>query len=503
MKNRKPKGGSARLSCALARRNVIGDSAIQVIFNQTLKVSIMRVALVRNHDECVNTRQIKLMQRRAGVLPHLGLGYIETALRKSGFEVATIDAQALGLDASGLEERVRAFAPALVGVTTTTPGVPGAVEACRIAKEAGSVTILGGPHTEVFAKENFHHDFIDYVGVGEGVTIMRALAEAMRDKKNVSGIPGLVGRAFSNPPAPMLNLEDMGWPSRDSMDVKLYHSIMAKHPFATMISSRGCPFQCAFCFKQAVDKKSMYRSAEDVVGEMAHLVEDYGVREIMFYDDVFTMKKKRVYEICSLIAERGLKVRWEAPTRVDLVDPDMLRAMSRAGCVRLRFGIESGDVDILSRMRKKTDLDQIRDAVGAAKSAGIETFAYFIVGWLGESDDQYRRTLEFAKNLRLDYASFYTATPLPGTQLHREAIASGKIDGDYWLDYIKGERTERIGVLAPNAEEKSRHAYKSFYLRPEKAPILLRHLANPETFSSVASGLTSLIRSKTNAVRDF
>jgi len=463
----------------------------------------MRVALIRNHDECINTRQIKMMQKRAGVLPHLGLAYIETALRKAGFEVVTIDAQALVLDREGLVERVNAFGPDLVGVTTTTPGVPGAVEACQVAKEAGATVILGGPHTEVFDRENFCHDFIDYVGVGEGVTTMLGLAEALRDGSDVSTVPGLVARTFRNPPAPMLNLESMGWPSRDSMDVNLYHSIMAKHPFATMISSRGCPFQCAFCFKQAVDKKSMYRSAEDVVGEMSSLVHDYGVREIMFYDDVFTMKKKRVYEICSLIVERGLKVRWEAPTRVDLVDPDMLRAMARAGCVRLRFGIESGDVDILRRMRKKTDLEQITAAVAAAKAAGIQTFAYFIVGWLGETELQYRQTLEFAKSLKLDYASFYTATPLPGTQLHREAIASGKIDEHYWLDYIKGARTDRIGVLAPNAEEKSRYAYKDFYLRPSKAPILLRHLVNPETFSSVVTGLSSLIASRTNAVRDF
>jgi anaerobic magnesium-protoporphyrin IX monomethyl ester cyclase len=463
----------------------------------------VKIALLRNHDACINSRQIRMMQKRAGVLPHLGLGYIETSLRNQGFEVATIDAQAEYLDRDQLRARLREYGPDLVGVTTTTPGMPGALEACEVAKEVGAKVILGGPHTEVFDVENLYHDSIDYVGVGEGASIMPDLAHALKNKSRVEDIRGLVGRGFKNAAAPMLNLEDMGWPSRDSVPVENYFSIMAKRPFATMISSRGCPFQCSFCFKQAVDKKSIYRSAEDVVGEMEHLVRQYGIREIMFYDDVFTMKRKRVVEICDLIKSKGLKVRWEAPTRVDLVDDDLMRQMASAGCIRLRFGIESGDADILAHMQKKTNLDEIAKAVHSAKRAGIQTFGYFIVGWLDESAGQFERTVDFARQLPLDYASFYTATPLPGTKLHRDAIAAGKIDADYWLNYIRGDVQNRIGTLAENAEERSRIAYRGFYLRPKKIPILAKHLMQPSTFSSVMSGIAGLLRSDTNAVRDM
>lgn len=443
------------------------------------------------------------MQRRAGVLPHLGLCYIERALEKDGHACTTVDAQAEGLTTEALYQRLAQLKPDLVGVTTTTPGVPGAVEAAKVAKSVGAKVILGGPHTEVFAAENLWHDCIDFVGVGEGASIMPALASALEHDEPVENIRGLIGRGFSNLPAPMLNLEDMGWPSRKSTDLRLFHSIMAKSPFATMISSRGCPFQCSFCFKQAVDKKSMYRSAEDVVGEMEALVRDHGVREIMFYDDVFTMKRKRVFEICELIRKTGLKVRWEAPTRVDLVDPDILNAMAGAGCIRLRFGVESGDEEILRRMQKRADLEEIRNAIHATKAAGIQTFAYFIVGWLGESEDQYLKTLEMACSLPLDYASFYTATPLPGTQLHREAVAAGKIDADYWLRYIRGEPVDRIDPLVIGAEARSQLAYKRFYIRARKAPLLLRHLMNPKTFRDVASGISILLKAKSNFVRDF
>src|SRR4051812_21016483 len=132
----------------------------------------MRVALVRAHDDVENTRQLKAILRRAGCLPHLGLGYIHTALTQAGHEVKTIDVQAFGLTDEQLREVLARFAPALVGVTTTPPSLPGALVACRIAKEIGATVILGGPHTEVFAAENLYHPFIDYVGAGEGATLM-------------------------------------------------------------------------------------------------------------------------------------------------------------------------------------------------------------------------------------------------------------------------------------------------------------------------------------------
>lgn len=414
------------------------------------------------------------MQKRAGVLPHLGLAYIHTALRKAGHAVVTIDAPPLRLDRQGLERELLAHRPDLVGVTATTPGFHGALEACQIAKSLGARVIIGGPHTEVFAKENLVHECIDYVGVGEGATIMVDLANSLEgssgDRRTAPGNPlrvlpnssgssivtrGLVTRDADGGSAAMLNLEELGWPERDTMPMYRYHSIVAAYPFTTMISSRGCPFQCSFCFKQSVDKKSMFRSPEDVVGEMAYLKRRWNIREIMFYDDIFTMKRSRVFEICDLICKNGLKIRWEAPTRVDLVDPEMLGAMARAGCVRLRFGIESGAEDILKLMKKESNLAVIESAVRSAKEAGIDTFGYFIVGYIGETLEQFNKTVDLATRLPLDYATFYTATPLPGTTLHAEAVSQGLIPSDYWRRYVQGATTERLSFLVPDAEARA------------------------------------------------
>ncbi|MEV2214839.1 radical SAM protein [Streptomyces sp. NPDC050997] len=464
----------------------------------------LRIALVRHHDLCLNTRQITQIQKRAGVLPHLGLGYIHTALKSAGFHhVIQVDTPALGLDSEGLRKLLADFEPDLVGVSTTTPGLPGAVEACQAAKSTGAKVILGGPHSEVYARENLFHDCIDYVGVGEGITIMPELAEAMEQGDKPEGIRGLVTREHDGGAAPMVNLEEVGWPSRDGLPMNSYYSIMAPRPFATMISSRGCPFKCSFCFKQAVDKKSMYRSPEDVVGEMTELKDRWGVKEIMFYDDVFTLHRGRVREICALIGEQGLKVRWEAPTRVDLVPEPLLKAMAGAGCVRLRFGIEHGDSEILKRMRKESDIEKIERAVTSAHEAGIKGFGYFIVGWLGETPEQFRATVDLACRIPLDYASFYTATPLPGTPLHTESVAAGQIPADYWDRFVQGEFDARIGYLVPDAQRRAQAAYRAFFLRRSMAKPLLSHMASTGQWRNTLDGLRSLARSTSNTDRDF
>ncbi|MEU3729231.1 radical SAM protein [Streptomyces sp. NPDC033538] len=464
----------------------------------------LRIALVRHHDLCLNTRQIARVQKRAGVLPHLGLGYIHTALKSAGFhDVIQVDTPALGLDSEGLRKLLADFEPDLVGVSTTTPGLPGAIEACEAASSTGAKVILGGPHTEVYAHENLVHESIDYIGVGEGITIMPELAEAMERGEDPEGIRGLVTRKHDGGAAPMVNLEEVGWPERSGLPMDRYYSIMAPRPFATMISSRGCPFKCSFCFKQAVDKKSMYRSPEDVVGEMTELKERWGVKEIMFYDDVFTLHRGRVREICALINEKGLKVRWEAPTRVDLVPEPLLEAMAGAGCVRLRFGIEHGDSGILERMRKESDIEKIEKAVTSAHQAGIKGFGYFIVGWLDETREQFGRTVDLACRLPLDYASFYTATPLPGTPLHTESVAAGQIPSDYWDRFVRGEFDARIGYLVPDAQERAQRAYRSFFMRRSMIRPLVSHMAATGQWRNTLDGLRSLHRSTSNTDRDF
>jgi hypothetical protein len=177
--------------------------------------------------------------------------------------------------------------------------------------------------------------------------------------------------------------------------------------------------------------------------------------------------------------------------------------MAGAGCVRLRFGIEHGDAEILRRMRKESDIGKIEAAVTAANHAGIKAFGYFIVGWLAESPQQFRRTVDLACRLPLDYASFYTATPLPGTQLHTECVEAGVTPSDYWDRFVRGEFDERIGYLVPDAELRAQRAYRAFFLRRSMTRPLLSHMIQTRQWRGTASGLLSLARSTSNIDRDF
>jgi len=463
----------------------------------------VRIALVRHHEQGVNTRQLRMIQRRAGVLPHLGLGYLHAHLQRGGHHVVTLDSQAQRLSDDALAAALRTFGPDLVGVTTTTPGLAGALVACRLGKGAGARVILGGPHTEVFAEENLVHEDVDFVGVGEGTSIMTGLAAALDAGDERPELPGLVSRWHYGGMAPYRALEDLAWPDRLSIPLNRYRTIMARRPFATVMSSRGCPFKCSFCFKHAADQRSTFRSPRDLVAEMTYLVRNHGVREIMFYDDVFTMRRKRVFAICEEIRRERLRVRWEAPTRVDLVDPALLRAMAAAGCIRLRFGIESGSPELLVRMKKQADLNRIHTAVKVAADAGIETFAYFIVGYLGETQGQYRQTLDLARALPLNYASFYTATPLPGTALFREAVEAGVVDAGYWHRYVRDPNIERVPFMVPHADRLARDAYAAFYFRRAAVKSIMRRVREPRAALDILTGLGALACSRLNAERDI
>jgi len=234
-----------------------------------------------------------------------------------------------------------------------------------------------------------------------------------------------------------------------------------------MITSRGCPFKCGFCSKQPSDKKYRTRSPRNVVNEMEEVTEKYKVKEIMFYDDVITLKRGHIVGICEEILRRGLDVKWESPTRVDCVDKELLKLMRRAGCIRLRYGVESGDPQTLRLMNKKTDLSHVREIFRFTQETGIETFAYFMIGYLGETLESYKKTLNLALSLRADLAMFTIATPYPGTPFYKMAESMSLIEKDYWKKFTSGTNgSSRLPYFIDNAESLIRMAYRKFYLRP-------------------------------------
>ncbi len=432
----------------------------------------MKILLIRHHDrENINTRLPESINKVQGIYPPLGIGYIAAVLEKNGHKVSILDSQALNLTTQETKEKIAKANPDLVGITAMTPNIRGALEAARITKEVSKdiPTVIGGPHISVYPQETVKLPYIDYGVYGEGENVILDLVNSI-EKKRISKVKGLVWKKGKdvkmNGWRIVEDLDSLPFPARHLMPHDKYSCVIAKHPFTTMITSRGCPFRCGFCFKGPSDEKYRFRKAEKVVDEMQHCIEKFKVKEIMFYDDTLTFSKNHITEICNEIISRGLDISWESPTRADCIDEEMLRLMKKSGCIRLRYGVESGNSEILKIMRKGIDLRKVEESFKLSKKIGIETFAYFIIGYPGENARTIRQTINFAKKLDPDWVMFTVATPLPKTDLFNHALKRGIVKEDYWLNFMLGKTDERIPFFVKNSDKWAKTAYKEFYLRP-------------------------------------
>ena len=186
----------------------------------------------------------------------------------------------------------------------------------------------------------------------------------------------------------------------------------------------------------------------------------------MFYDDI--MPQQYAEDLSNEIIKRNVKISWQTPERVNLVNPDLLKLMAKAGCRILRFGVEQGDPDQMAFVEKRINPEQVKDAFKEAKKAGIDTFAYFIIGYVNETEKTMQATIDLAKELDPRYVMFTKATPLPNTPLMQQSVEQGLIEPDYWNKFVLGEKLQPIKPLVPDADLWVRKAYRSFYLRPRK-----------------------------------
>jgi len=238
------------------------------------------------------------------------------------------------------------------------------------------------------------------------------------------------------------------------------------------------------------------RNTDDVADEMVHLVKSYGVKEILFYDDL--MPPSHAMYLCESILRKNVRVAWETPQRVDLVNREVLAMMKQAGCRMLRFGVEQGDPVMMHRVDKKTTLEKVRQAFAWTKEAGIETFAYFIVGYLGETPATIQATIDLAKELDPRYVMFTKAIPLPNTKFFNEACAQRLVDCNYWRDYSTMKRSDSMPDFVPNADQWVMKAYRDFYLRPKRIMRQVRDLATWDGIKKNVSGLMGLVRGVQN-----
>jgi len=432
----------------------------------------MKITLLRYHPgDQVNSRVPRSLVKIWGIVPPLGLAYIAAVLEKENYNVSILDVPALNLTKQETYEELKKIKPNIVGITCMSSTIRGTLEAAYLAKKIGAVTVIGGSHIASCPEEILSYDFVDYGLIGEGEETFPQLVKAIEKKYSLKKIPGLVYKEKNkikiNPGFGFVkDLDSLPLPAYHLLPIKKYNLVIALHPMITMVSSRGCPGRCGFCFKKPGDHNLRFRSPEKIVDEMEFLVKKYKIKEIVIADDNLTTSKQNIKKICQEILRRKLKFRWEAPTRIDFVDLEILKLMKKAGCKRLRYGVESGDENILKLIRKGFTLDKIRQVFKWTKQAGIETFAYFIIGYVGETEETIKKTIEFAKELNPDMLMFCAATPLPDTHLYNLAIEKGFVDKNYWKDYTLGKTNKRLPFFVKDTDKWIKKAYRSFYFRP-------------------------------------
>lgn len=440
-------------------------------------LSGVRVALVYPpYGAIQNEPGIRVVKENYGLFPNLSLLYVAGTLENAGCTVLFVDAHAEGLTLEQTIGRLRRFRPHFVGYTITTYLFHQTLRWIRAIKRAWDVPVItGGVHMGIYPVETLQHPAIDYGVTGEAETSLVPLLVALSRGALPEDVPGVVyrdetGRARLNPPAPPLSDVDTApFPARHLIDNRIYYSFVSKYRnFSPIITSRGCPYRCIFC--EQGSKAFRGRSAQNVADELEVGYREHDIREFDFFDSSFTIDKARVLAVCDEIRKRGLNIAWSARTRPDCVDRDMLRAMARAGCMRIYYGIESGNPRILATLRKHTDLARIREVLQETRRAGIDTFGYFMVGSPGETRATVEETIRFAIELDLDYAQFSKVTPMPATELYDMYLA--ETGHEFWRTFILDESADapmkRPGTTLTEAEVTAltREAYLRFYFRP-------------------------------------
>jgi anaerobic magnesium-protoporphyrin IX monomethyl ester cyclase len=361
--------------------------------------------------------------------PPLGVCYIAASLRQAGHEVKLLDCTFL-TRGNALEAAIDAKAK-IVGIYCMVSMLEDCLWMAKQLRDHCSILVAGGP-LPTCEPLSFIESF-DVVVRGEAEETVCELIRAIESGADLSSVSGIVyqtrtaasveeidGYSFS-PDRPFIReLDNIPFPARDllpNQDYILYAKGKYGYSITTVLSTRGCPYQCEFCSNVVFGGSYRERSAHNVVDEI-EVALGMGYERISFADDVFTLNRDRVLKICEEINRRKLSFAWECLGRVDRSDDRVFQAMRNAGCTRIYFGVESGNDSILKLMNKKITKQQAQNAVEAAHRAGLQVGAFFILCYPGETNDTVLETLHFATNLPLDYLGLSMPYPLPGTALY-------------------------------------------------------------------------------------
>ncbi len=408
------------------------------------------------------------------VVPSPSLLYLAPFVIADGHDVVYLEG--LFHTFESMRKRLEELKPDMVGVTITSVDWENSRWMLIDLKKAfpNTVFVAGGIHPTLWGGRCLEEcEGIDFIVYGEGEHTFRELVSAVAAGTGSEGVPGVIYRSADGPvrtpPRPVVeDIDTLPFPAHHLAPPYEYlpsPTFYNRLPHANIIGARGCPYECIFCH---TDRHTRMRSAGNIADEIQWLVENQGVKDIAFWDDTFTLSEKRVSEFCEELLRRKLDVDWAVNARVDRVTLDMLRLMKRAGCWRILFGIESGVQKNLDTLKKRTTLEQIRRAVSATSSLGMEAYGTFMFGIPGETFQEGLATIDFACSLDLDYAVFVNLTPLPGSEVYDDLLAGRIKPSKFTRDRFNFKNVSFVpeGMTEDQIRFLIQEGHRRFYLRP-------------------------------------
>ncbi len=450
----------------------------------------------------------------SAIYPPLGILYIAAVLKNANHKVKVIDAFVLSIKKDytyeTLKKDIQEFQPDVLGVPCFTSNIEGSEKILDICKEVSpnTITLIGGPHITAIPESILKIPSADYGVYGESEYIILDFIEKLEKKQSLKNLPGIISKEDNKikfqPKDYIKDLDELPFPAYELVPMNLYQPSPATYrqlPATTLITSRGCPFQCIFCHKPIFGNRFRPHSAERVVNEIEYLNKNYGIKDIRIYDDTFTLDKKRVIEVCNLLIEKNLGITWNCTTRVDCIDKELLQIMKKSGCYNISYGVESGSERVLKLIKKGITKERIREVFKLTKEVGIESIGFFIIGLPTQTKEEILETIEFAKEIDPDYVQFTLVNPHPDTELYELCKQNGKVSiGDFSNFKTYSNVDAELPFIPDTLSEKElkklyKKAYISFYFRPKYISKRIKKiLTDKEPLQRLKRGITTIFQ---------
>ena len=430
-----------------------------------------------------------LTARSKGATPPLGLMYIASYIRQQRHdEVRILDTRLYKHRLKEVYAILRDFKPDIVGIGALTFEAPSLYQIAHLVKQTGKIPVVaGGPHATSVPREVMNNKDIDVAVIGEGEITFKELLDAWETGKDLNTVDGLVyrdndGIRINKPRAYIDNLDDLPFPAWDMAELKKYINIYSINgirfrSYMVLQTSRGCPFRCTYCHN-IFGKTFRARSAENVLAEMEMLINDYGIHDFIFLDDIPNLEKERIKAILQQMISRGWETRlyFTNGVRADMLDDEVIHLMKQAGTIEIAVAVETVSPRLQKMVKKNLNLEKVARMIDVCVDQGMFVTGFFMLGFPTETEAELRATVNFACKSRLHQALFFLVNPFGDTELARQIQSLGQMTA-----HLKPEDFDyhSIPFNASSMPDKTLHriysmAWIRFYINPVRIIRILK-----------------------------